>query len=66
MVRGVRDKATAAPGYGVFSEVVFNPTTVNAVRFIESLAGISLLGVRFPYNNGSTTDLTVSGTTNIS
>jgi hypothetical protein len=62
-----RKTATQAPGYGVgpYSSVVFDPVTVSAVRFIEALAGLGMLGIRFPYNNGSIIDLTVNGTTNL-
>lgn len=63
MAIGGRRTATPAPGYGAFSEVVFDPVTVSAVRYIEGIAAFSDLGLKFPFNNGTSTDLTTGSTT---
>lgn len=57
--------ATQAPGYGINSFVTYNPVTDERVRYIEALAGLSEFGIRYPFNNGSSTDSTVSSNSNL-
>ena len=57
--------ATQAPGYGINSFVTYNPVTDERVRYIEALAGLSDFGIRYPFNNGSSTDSTVSSNSNL-
>ena len=66
MVRGIRDKATQAPGYGAFGNVVFNPTADIAIQKMFDVNALSDLGIRFPFNNGSTTVTNISGSTTLS
>ena len=43
------------------SFVSFDPVARSAVQFLKEVAGIFDLGIRFPFNNDSTTDLLVDG-----
>lgn len=52
-----RDRATVIPGRSSLSALSFDPLTREAVRFIREVGGIYDLGIRFPFNNGSTTML---------
>lgn len=54
MVRGIRDRAVQAPGYGAFGSVQFNPATDRAIQQIREVGGVFALGTRFPFNDGST------------
>jgi len=48
-----------------WSWVSFDPVARQAVQFLKEVGGIFELGIRFPFNNDSATDLTVSGTTTL-
>jgi len=66
MVRGVRDKATQAPGYGAFGSVMFNPTADLAIQKIFDVNQLSDFGIKFPFQNGSTTILNQASNTTLS
>ena len=66
MVRGVRDRATSAPGYGSFSNVVFNPTADLAIQKMFDVNALSDLGIRFPFNNGSVAVANITSNTTLS
>jgi len=62
---GGRKDASLIPGYDAFSFVSFDPVSKEAVRFIREVAGLSEFGIRFPFNNASTTQTTISAPTNL-
>ncbi len=45
------------------SFISYDPVSKTAISFLREVAGIYRYGVRFPFNNDSTTDLTVTGGT---
>jgi len=45
--------------------VSYDPVTRTAINFLKEVGGIYEFGVRFPFNNDSTTDLDVTGTTSL-
>lgn len=63
MVRGIRDRAVQAPGYGAFGSVQFNPATDRAIQQIREVGGVFALGTRFPFHNGSTDVLSLNTST---
>ena len=66
MVRGIRDRATQAPGYGSFGNVVFNPTADLAIQKIFDVNQLSDFGIKFPFQNGSTAILNQASNTTLS
>ncbi len=68
MPRGVRNRATPLPGYGGFSQpslIQFDPRTGEAIRKMFDVNALSDFGIKFPFNNGSTTVLNQSSNTTI-